>query len=61
MRGSMHVSELWSDQNLLELMGSLPFPKDRLKILNAYKIGKDLRIKVVKQKLKQKLQSKENW
>jgi hypothetical protein len=50
----MHVNELWSESNLQAIMGSLPFPKDRLKILNAYKLGKDLRIKVIKSKPKVK-------
>lgn len=43
----MHVSDLWSEKNVQEVMGSLPFPKDRLKILHSYKRGKDLRIKVI--------------
>ena len=57
-RGSMHVIDLWGDKNLQEIMGSLPFPKDRLKILNSYQQGKDPRLKPIKNKRHQK--GKEN-
>lgn len=53
LRGSMHVSDLWSENNMQEVIGSLPFPKDRLKILNSYKRGKDLRIKIIPKKQKE--------
>lgn len=38
-KGTMHVNELWSERNLQELMGNVPFPKDRLKILKYYQLS----------------------
>jgi hypothetical protein len=35
-RGTMHVSDLWCEANLQEIVGHLPYPKDRLKILKDY-------------------------
>lgn len=32
----MNVSELWSEKKLKEVMGNLPFPSDRLKVLKMY-------------------------
>jgi len=48
----MNVNELWSDKNLQELMGSLPFPNDRLKVLNFYKKSSTGRIKCPKKNIK---------
>jgi hypothetical protein len=53
-RGSMHVNELWCEKNLEELMGNLPFPKDRLKILNSYKLGVTMKTSKWKRKTNRK-------
>jgi hypothetical protein len=47
-RGSMNVSELWSEKNLQEILGSLPYPKDRLKVLHSYEKNKALRIRTLR-------------
>lgn len=49
-KGSMNINELWSEKNLQELLGSLPFPKDRLKVLNSYPKNKTVRTKYLKNK-----------
>lgn len=49
-KGSMNISELWSEKNLQELIGSLPFPKDRLKILNSYQQNKSKLIRIRRKK-----------
>lgn len=36
LRGTMNVSELWSERHLQDALGSLPYPKDRLKVLHSY-------------------------
>jgi len=33
-------------------MGSLPYPKDRLKVLNSYQKNKIMRIKYIKNRIK---------
>ena len=35
-KGTMHISELWSEKKLKEVIGNLPFPRDRLKVLKMY-------------------------
>jgi V8-like Glu-specific endopeptidase len=41
----MHVSELWCEKNLQDVLGSIAYPKDRLKILNQYQKQKKIRIR----------------
>ena len=48
LRGSMNVSELWSERNLQEVLGSLPYPKDRLKVLHSYEKRNALRIRTLR-------------
>lgn len=54
LKGTMNVNELWSERNLQELIGSLPFPKDRLKVLDSYQKSKVMRIKHIRNKPKGK-------
>ena len=35
-KGTMHISELWSEKKMKEVIGNLPFPRDRLKVLKMY-------------------------
>jgi hypothetical protein len=35
-KGTMNVAELWSERKLKEVLGNLPFPRDRLKVLKMY-------------------------
>ncbi len=48
LRGSMNVSELWSERNLQDILGSLPYPKDRLKVLHSYEKSQALRIRTLR-------------
>ena len=41
--GSMHVCELWGEDQMLGIIGHLPLPNDRLKMLDAYKSGKNMK------------------
>jgi hypothetical protein len=48
LRGTMNVSELWSERNLQDILGSLPYPKDRLKVLRSYETKNALRIRTLR-------------
>jgi hypothetical protein len=50
LRGTMNVSELWSEKNLQDIIGSLPYPKDRLKVLHSYEKNNAIRIKYLRNK-----------
>lgn len=36
LKGTMHVNELWSENQVQQVMGSPAFPRDRLKILKIW-------------------------
>lgn len=50
LRGTMNVSELWSEKNLQDVLGSLPYPKDRLKVLHSYEKNNAFKIKHLRNK-----------
>lgn len=50
LRGTMNVSELWSEKNLQDVLGSLPYPKDRLKVLHSYEKNNAFKIKLMRKK-----------
>lgn len=56
----MNVSELWGEKNLQDLVGSLPFPKDRLKVLHSYQNNKVKAMKERKNRLMKELTLEES-
>ncbi len=39
-KGSMNINELWSEKQLADILGPLPFPRDRTKVLKMYPRGR---------------------
>lgn len=39
-KGTMNITELWSERSMQQVLGSMPYPRDRLKILKLYQQDK---------------------